>query len=148
MSTTEKEAPVTSAKDFLAAMMVTEHESESEREESTEEQKEEPEHHSPAREPSSEDKEKPESNVNHKREHAKIYQRQYRMKQKNEMERLKNTQIRGSELLLVSQNGDMTSRQLITEDDYLDMMEGFLQALKEKQWIISYRLSKSGVRHD
>ena len=70
------------------------------------------------------------------------------MKQKNEMERLKNTQIRGSELLLVSQNGDMTSRQLVTEDDYLDMMEGFLQALKEKQWIISYRLSKSGVRHD
>ena len=148
MSTTEKEAPVTSAKDFLAAMMVTEHESESEREESNEEQKEEPEHHSPAREASSEDKDKPESNVNHKREHAKIYQRQYRMKQKNEMERLKNTQIRGSELLLVSQNGDMTSRQLVTEDDYLDMMEGFLQALKEKQWIISYRLSKSGVRHD
>ena len=77
-----------------------------------------------------------------KREHAKLYQREYRQRQKNQLHTLKESQIRGAEILLVSAGGEITSRILKTEADYIDMLEGFLQALKDSKYLISYRLSK------
>ena len=77
-----------------------------------------------------------------KREHAKLYQREYRQRQKNQLHTLKESQIRGAEILLVASGGEITSRILKTEADYIDMLEGFLQALKDSKYLISYRLSR------
>ena len=77
-----------------------------------------------------------------KREHAKLYQREYRQRQKNQLHTLKESQIRGAEILLVASGGEITSRILKTEADYIDMLEGFLQALKDSKYLICYRLSR------
>lgn len=78
-----------------------------------------------------------------KREHAKMYQREYRQRQKSQLQTLKESQIRGAEILLVAgETGTITSKVLKTEADYLDMLEGFLQALRDSKYLMSYRLTK------
>ena len=78
-----------------------------------------------------------------KREHAKMYQREYRQRQKTQLQTLKDSQIHGAEILLVAGGtGAITSRVLKTEGDYIDMLEGFLQALQDSKYLMSYRLTR------
>ena len=77
-----------------------------------------------------------------RKEHAKLYQREYRKRQKIEKELLRETQIKGSEILMVFTNGQIVSRDLHTEDDYIEMLNDFSESLKKQGSLLSFRITQ------
>ena len=77
-----------------------------------------------------------------RKEHAKLYQREYRKRQKLEKEQLRETQVKGSEILMVFTNGQIVSRELRTEDDYVEMLNDFSESLKKQGSLLSFRISQ------
>ena len=75
-----------------------------------------------------------------RREHARLYQREYRKKQKAEKEMLKETQIKGVELIMVASDGQIVSRDLSSEEEYIDMITDLLESMKKLGHILSYRI--------
>ena len=80
-----------------------------------------------------------------RKEHAKLYQREYRKRQKMEKELLRETQIKGSEILMVFTNGQIVSRDLRSEDDYIEMLTDFSESLKKQGSLMSFRISQRNV---
>ena len=77
-----------------------------------------------------------------RKEHAKLYQREYRKRQKMERELLRETQIKGSEILMVFTNGQIVSRELRSEEDYVEMLNDFSESLKKQGSLLSFRISR------
>ena len=81
-----------------------------------------------------------------KREHQKLYQREYRKKQKEMKTQLQQNQVKGSELIMITSDGEISSQIMKTEDDYIQMLEGFLESLKAKKYLISWRISRESAQ--
>ena len=75
-----------------------------------------------------------------RREHARMYQREYRKRQKEEKEMLKECQIKGAELIMVASGGQIVSRDLSSEEEYIDMITDLLESMKKLGHIMSYRI--------
>ena len=80
-----------------------------------------------------------------KKEHAKLYQREYRKRQKMEKELLRETQVKGSEILMVFTNGQIVSRDLRNEDDYIEMLTDFSESLKKQGSLLSFRITQRNI---
>ena len=80
-----------------------------------------------------------------RREHQKLYQREYRKKQKEIKSQLEQTQIKGSEVLMILADGNIQTKALHTEDDYIDLLDGFLESLKAQKYLLSFRIAREFV---
>ena len=88
------------------------------------------------------DTEKPRLTAAERREAQKLYQRQYRKKQKEIKTALEQTQIKGSEILMILQDGSIQTKILKSEDDYIEVLEGFLESLKTRKYLLSFRIAR------
>ena len=81
-------------------------------------------------------------NPSARKEQAKVYQREYRKRQKLEKELLREAQVKGSEILMVFSNGQIVSRELHNEDEYIEMLTDFSESLKKQGSLLSFRISQ------
>lgn len=59
---------------------------------------------------------------------------------------LQQNQVKGSELIMITSDGEISSQIMKTEDDYIQMLEGFLESLKAKKYLISWRISRESAQ--
>ena len=84
-------------------------------------------------------------NLPARKEHAKLYQREYRKRQKLEKELLREAQVKGSEILMVFSNGQIVSRELHNEEDYIEMLNDFSESLKKQGSLLSFRITQRNI---
>ena len=66
-------------------------------------------------------------------ERRRIADRHRREQRKEEVERLRRSQIKGCEVILFNINGKISRRELVNEKDYLDLVEDMLGTLKDNE---------------
>ena len=77
-----------------------------------------------------------------KRERQREYQQMYRKVQKQRKEQLEKNQLKGCEVLTIHTDGEVNTKPLRTEEDYIELIEGFLDSLKARKYLIGFRISR------
>ena len=75
-----------------------------------------------------------------RREHAKLYQREYRRKQKELTVTLQRTQVKGANIWVVFSDGTILAKDLNSETDYVEVLEGLLESIKNRGHILSFKI--------
>lgn len=81
-----------------------------------------------------------------RREHAKLYQREYRRKQKELTVTLQRTQVKGANIWIVFSDGTILAKDLNSETDYVEVLEGLLESIKNKGHILSFKIDTHAPR--
>ena len=78
-------------------------------------------------------------------ERRRIAERHRREQRKEEVERLRRSQIKGCEVILFNINGKISRRELANEKDYLDLIEDMLGTLKDNELLHDFDMAP--LRH-